>query len=106
MTEPPRIPIEYVSAAELRRIYNRMLSHYLEQEIPLASHIERLGPLRPDGSRSTRERMRTPDGRTAAIVHYFLFPDGRIGASGKKDPKRVVFEGIDYRLNEESVYQS
>jgi len=50
--------------------------------------------------------MRTPDGRTAAIVHYFLVPDGRIGASGKKDPKRVVFEGIDYRLNEESVYQS
>jgi hypothetical protein len=49
--------------------------------------------------------MRTPDGRTAAIVHYFLFPDGRIGASGKKDPKRVVFEGIDYRLNAESVYQ-
>jgi hypothetical protein len=94
-----------VSAAETRRIYNRMLSHYLTQGIPLESQIERLGALRQDGSRSARERMRTPDGRTAAIVHYFLFPDGRIGASGKKDPKRVVFDGVDYRLSEQSIYQ-
>jgi hypothetical protein len=28
-----------------------------------------------------------------------------IGASGKKDPKRVVFEEIDYRLSEQSIYQ-
>jgi hypothetical protein len=100
MDKPPRHPIEYVSASDLRDVYNRMLSHYAKQEIELTSRIDRLGPVRPDGSRSTPERIRTPDGRTAAVVHYFLYPDGGIGASGRKDPKRVVFDGVDYRLNE------
>jgi hypothetical protein len=86
MSVPPD-PIAYVSTPELRRVFNNMLADYAAAGVTLSSQIERHGPTRPDGSRSIRERFRTPDGRTAAIVHYYLFPDGRIGASGRKDPK-------------------
>jgi hypothetical protein len=38
------------------------------------------------------------------MVHYYLLADGvTIGASGKKDPKRLVFEGVDYRLRVERI---
>jgi hypothetical protein len=34
-----------------------------------------------------------------ALVHYYLLADGQtIGASGKKDPKRVIWQGVDYRI--------
>ena len=35
-----------------------------------------------------------------AMVHFFLLPDGTLGASGRFDPRRVVLDGIDYRLRE------
>jgi hypothetical protein len=42
--------------------------------------------------------------RTVAMVHYYLLADGvTIGASGKKDPKRLVFEGVDYHLRVERI---
>jgi hypothetical protein len=74
-----------------------MVAEYRRLGITLTSQITQSPNIRSDGSRTTIERMFTPDGRTAAVVHYFEFPDGRIGASGRKDPKRAVFEGVDYR---------
>lgn len=36
--------------------------------------------------------------REVARAHRYLRKDGTIGASGKPDPKRVVLEGVMYRL--------
>jgi hypothetical protein len=44
-----------------------------------------------------------PDsGQLVALVHYYLLADGQTtGASGKKDPKRVIWQGVDYRVGKE-----
>jgi hypothetical protein len=59
----------------------------------------------PPGTRSIMARLIDPEtNRTVAMVHYYLLADGvTIGASGKKDPKRLVFEGVDYRLRVERI---
>lgn len=31
-----------------------------------------------------------------ALVHRYQLPDGTIGASGKPDPKRIIFLGVVY----------
>lgn len=33
-----------------------------------------------------------------ARVHQYLRPDGSLGASGKPDPKRLLHQGVLYRL--------
>jgi hypothetical protein len=33
------------------------------------------------------------DGEPVAIVHQYLLPDGRLGASGRPDPKQVIVPG-------------
>lgn len=35
-----------------------------------------------------------------AIVHQYVRPDGRIGASGKPDPKRLKIEGKIYAVRD------
>jgi hypothetical protein len=41
---------------------------------------------------------RDSEGNEVARVHQYLRPDGKIGASGKPDPKRVFLRGTLYRL--------
>jgi len=65
----------------------------LEDRIP--AHIE------ADVPRGTRSQMisyRDVNGDEVARVHQYLKPDGSIGASGKPDPKRLLFNGVLYRL--------
>lgn len=38
------------------------------------------------------------DGSEVARVHQYLRPDGTVGASGKPDPKRLLKDGVIYRL--------
>ena len=54
----------------------------------------------PIGTRSVMAYLIDPDnGQRVALVHYYLLRDGAtIGASGKVDPKRVFWNGIDYRV--------
>ena len=37
---------------------------------------------------------------TLARVHQYVLPDGRIGASGKPDPKYLCLGGVEYQLHE------
>jgi hypothetical protein len=39
-----------------------------------------------------------PSGDRVALVHQYLRTDGRLGASGRPDPKWVVITGVRHRL--------
>jgi hypothetical protein len=44
---------------------------------------------------------RGPRGRTIAVVHQYRLADGRLGASGKPDPKFLVEDGVVYQVEPE-----
>jgi len=82
-----------------------MVAHYRKRQTELLSKIiyaKLASPKysQPLGTMSILEVLSDPDsGLAVAYVHYYLLPDGKsLGASGKKDPKRVVFGGVDYRV--------
>jgi hypothetical protein len=52
----------------------------------------------PPGSRSEMISYREINGFELARAHQYVLPDGRIGASGKPDPKRVLKDGKLYRI--------
>jgi hypothetical protein len=52
----------------------------------------------PFCTRSQMISYRDLDGNEIARVHQYLRTDGKLGASGKPDPKRLYEDGILYRL--------
>lgn len=38
-------------------------------------------------------------GQKVAGVHQYLRPNGKIGASGRPDPKELMIKGVLYKLN-------
>ena len=52
----------------------------------------------PSGTISQMVSYRDSDNNEVARVHQYLRPDGRIGASGLPDPKRLFENGVFYRL--------
>jgi hypothetical protein len=50
------------------------------------------------GSHSQSVSYRDEDGNEVARVHQYLKPDKTIGATGRPDPKRLLVDGILYRL--------
>ena len=50
----------------------------------------------PDCTWSRRNRYVDLSGTKHAEVHYYVLPDGTIGASGLLDPKEVLHNGIRY----------
>lgn len=69
----------------------------LEEHIP-----QYVTPTIPAGSRSQMISYRDADDNEVARVHQYLTPNGIIGASGKPDPKRLLYEGVLYRLHKKS----
>lgn len=68
-----------------------LTAHELDRGIPrLASE--------PPGTISQELSYRDADNNEVARVHQYLRPDGSIGASGRPDPKRLLQDGILYRL--------
>jgi hypothetical protein len=41
-------------------------------------------------------KIYSDSGDPILMVHQFVRPDGTLGASGKPDPKMILFEGIEY----------
>ncbi len=85
--------------------YEDMVAHYLKRQITLMTKVVYVKPasgdyIQPSGTTSILEDLSDPDsGQLVALVHYYLLADGQtIGASGKKDPKRVIWQGVDYRV--------
>lgn len=56
----------------------------------------------PAGTRSQMISYRDAADNEVARVHQYLKPDGTIGASGRPDPKRILFDGVLYRLHKKS----
>ncbi len=52
----------------------------------------------PSGTVSQMVSYRDANNDEVARVHQYLRPDGRLGASGLPDPKRLYENGIIYRL--------
>lgn len=51
----------------------------------------------PPGTKSQTLSYRINNSEIAR-AHQFLLPDGKLAASGKPDPKRILRDGILYRL--------
>jgi hypothetical protein len=105
MTDLPEYPVEFVSQHTLNSIFESMLKHFRNQGIGLITMMvyDKL----PDpaynqmhGTRSIMAFIVDPETqRKVALVHYYLLADGvTLGASGKRDPKRVIWNGVDYRV--------
>jgi hypothetical protein len=56
------------------------------------------GPHQPPGTRSLMVGFVNRDGIRECLVHFYYLPDGKIGASGKPDPKEIVDSLAIYRL--------
>jgi hypothetical protein len=103
MSESP-IPIVRVTVAELRKRFN--LGQYWEKtqtgELKAVVERERCPALplanEPHGTRSQQVSYYDNDGNEVARVHQYMRLDGTIGASGRPDPKRLVENGIMYRI--------
>lgn len=52
----------------------------------------------PEGSRSEMISYRDANDFELARAHRYVLPDGRIGASGKPDPKRIFKDGRLYAI--------
>jgi hypothetical protein len=68
------------------------------EEVVIHSGIPTADKGLPDGSQTQMVSYREKSGVELARAHRFLLPDGSIGASGKPDPKRLLKDGILYRL--------
>src|SRR5688500_7050471 len=93
-----RPPIKRVSKTQLREIFDRL---YLADALAgrLDETIDSEGPAdpranQPPGTASQRVRYRDADGRSVAVCHRYLRPDGTLGGSGMPDPKAVLENGI------------
>lgn len=52
----------------------------------------------PAGSVSQEVRYYNQDNEEVARVHQYVKPDGTLGGSGLPDPKRLLIDGILYRI--------
>jgi hypothetical protein len=97
------LPIVRITVSELRRIFNeeRFVERAERGEIKAVvvhSGTPSLDVGLPLGSVSQLISYRDINNLEIARAHQYLLPDGRIGASGKPDPKRVLKDGKLYRL--------
>ena len=60
----------------------------------------------PLGSRSQLLSNRDLNGLELARAHQYVLPDGRVGASGKPDPKRILKDGKLFRLEKKILNRS
>lgn len=98
-------PIKYVSASDLRALFNEgryedlvgygVLSEKLIREGPPAAQANQ-----PPGSKSQVVAYLDAKGKQVAIVHQYRRPDGKLGGSGKPDPKKLLHDGTLYILDE------
>lgn len=94
-----------VSSAEMRRIFNegryweRAKAGELTSVILEDRHPSLTAANEPFCTYSQLISYRDTTGREVARVHQYVRPDGIIGASGRPDPKRLLHEGVLYRLS-------
>lgn len=98
-------PIKYVSETELRQIFNeqarcveRAEAGELTMEILADNHPSKPKAREPFCTRSQLVVYKDRQKRVMARAHRYMRQDGTIGASGKPDPKQVLYNLTLYRL--------
>ena len=99
------IPIKYLSALDLRKLFNDGRYTELVAHGVLSEKLIREGPPsananQPPGTKSQVLAYLNSDGRQVAIVHQYLRPDGSLGGGGKPAPKKLLQESVLYILDE------
>ena len=108
MTQNP-ITLKRVSCDELRKIFNegdywqKVLSGTFVAVLLENRHPSLIAANEPFCTHSQMVSYRDSLGSEVARVHQYLRPDGTLGASKKPDPKRVLKDGILYRLTKKGT---
>jgi hypothetical protein len=104
MTLPPEEPVEELDAEGLRQLFNdyRFDARLSEGELYTVVRLktQHLAPPwlgEPPGTLSHIVRYVDKAGRTVAMAHEYLRPDGTVGASGRRDPKWLRIDGRVYK---------
>ena len=98
--QPARV--EEVDAETLRNLFNKLelWDRLLDGELFDLTLDERPAPQtagQPPGTLSRLDAI-YEQGVKVAEVHYYLLPDGSVGASGMPDPKAVLVDDVLYLL--------
>jgi hypothetical protein len=92
-------PILRVKASEVRRLFNEARLHEKTKTGELVAMLMKNKHPSPQPAQEpfcTRSQMVSyvdSAGVELARVHQYLRPDGTIGASGRPDPKRLLWDG-------------
>jgi|SRR5208282_1269013 hypothetical protein len=104
MTSKPPPQIKRVTEQQIQKIFNE---HYLDditagkivETVMENRHPSLIAANEPYCTKSQMVSYRNPTtNEELARAHRYVRPNGSIGASGKPDPKRVLFDGIWYRI--------
>lgn len=103
------IPVKYVTDKKIRQLYQRsgyrgrIKAGELTWKHTYDKH--RYPPLSflPDCTHSRRTAFFDVDGEKLVEFHYYLKPDGTLGASGKPDPKELMYNGVLYIADIEEI---
>jgi hypothetical protein len=95
--------VRRVSAWELRRVFREsgyeslIASKRFEAELEVDNHPSPERSKQPLCTRSQIVAYRDSSGAILVRVHMYLRRDGTIGASGKPDPKYLLYQGVIYK---------
>jgi hypothetical protein len=100
MAKPTRVVT--VDARTIRKMFNEDRIEDGVRRGAYVEHVERQSqpaPMRagfPVCTSSGTARIADSPGGRRAKVHYYRLPDGTIGASGRRDPKAYLKDGVLY----------
>jgi hypothetical protein len=88
--------VHWVTKEEIRKVFNdnlfyqKTLTGEIKTVLKRNSHLKKPPEGEPYCTHSQIVLYYDQSGLWVALVHQFLRPDGKIGASGKPDPKRLI----------------
>jgi len=98
-------PVKYLSAADLRTLFNEgryqdLVEYGVLSEKPIREGQPAAQANQPPGTKSQVLAYLDANAKQVAIVHRYLRPDGKLGGGGKPDPKKLLHNGTLYILDE------
>jgi hypothetical protein len=105
MAIDPSVHVVYVSAQQLRKLFNE--GQYAQRARRgefrrVTIRDKRADPIKTGEPRGTKSQMIAyidANGNQVALVHQYLRPDGTFGGRGHRpDPKIILHDGVLYRI--------
>ena len=99
---PPAV--KYLTAGEVRRLLaesilpEQLKRGDLAETVKKREHFDPPPAQEPLCTWSEMVEWKDRMGARIALLHRYLRPDGKIGASGKPDPKELRLGGVTYRV--------